>query len=284
MRAVISVVFLIFLVLSVTSCSSRQLGYRYAETLISWQAGRFVDLTDEQDAVLREETNLFLQWHAEQHMPHYHQLLSELATDIRATTISPERIDYFQKHMEGYWLEIRQQLIAPSVRLLSMLDDEQVAQLLTKLTENREERAEEAVEATNKDQRQERVLRSLRRYAGRPSAEQQQIVATWHAETPDVQTDWIAYQGRWQDAFTEALAARHSTDFAKQLSDLFLHPEQFRGAAMAATLEDSNQASKAMLIELHNSLSNRQTTRVWQRITRLQRDLAAMAKQRDVEL
>lgn len=284
MRAVISVVFLIFLVLSITSCSSRQLGYRYAETLISWQAGRFVDLTDEQDAVLREETNLFLQWHAEQHMPQYHQLLSELATDIRATTISLERINYFQKHVEGYWLEIRQQLITPSVRLLSMLNDEQVAQLLTKMTENREERAEEAVEATSKGQRQERVLRSLRRYAGRPSAEQQQIVATWHAETADVQSDWIAYQGRWQDAFAEALAARHSADFATQLSDLFLHPEQFRGAAMAATLEDSNQASKAMLIELHNSLSNRQTTRVWQRVTRLQRDLAAMAKQRDVEL
>ena len=284
MRAVISVVFLIFLVLSITSCSSRQLGYRYAETLISWQAGRFVDLTDEQDAVLREETNRFLQWHAEQHMPQYHQLLSELATDIRGTTISPERINYFQKHMEGYWLEIRQQLIAPSVRLLSMLDDEQVAQLLTKMTENREERAEEAATASENGAREERVIRSLRRYAGRPTADQQQIVSTWHAETPDVQTDWIAYQARWQDAFAEVLAIRHSSDFATQLSDLFLHPEQFRGAAMAATLDDSNQASKAMLIALHGSLSNRQTTRVWQRVTRLQRDLAAMAKQRDVEI
>ena len=284
MRAVISVVFLIFLVLSITSCSSRQLGYRYAETLISWQAGRFVDLTDEQDTILREETNRFLQWHAEQHMPQYHQLLSELATDIRGTTISPERINYFQKHMEGYWLEIRQQLIAPSVRLLSMLDDEQVAQLLTKMTENREERAEEAAAASENGAREERVIRSLRRYAGRPTADQQQIVSTWHAETPDVQTDWIAYQARWQDAFAEVLAIRHSSDFATQLSDLFLHPEQFRGAAMAATLDDSNQASKAMLIALHGSLSNRQTTRVWQRVTRLQRDLAAMAKQRDVEI
>ena len=284
MRAVISVVFLIFLVLSITSCSSRQLGYRYAETLISWQAGRFVDLTDEQDTILREETNRFLQWHAEQHMPQYHQLLSELATDIRGTTISPERINYFQKHMEGYWLEIRQQLIAPSVRLLSMLDDEQVAQLLTKMTENREERAEEAAAASENGAREERVIRSLRRYAGRPTAEQQQIVSTWHAETPDVQTDWIAYQARWQDAFAEVLAIRHSSDFATQLSDLFLHPEQFRGAVMAATLDDSNQASKAMLIALHGSLSNRQTTRVWQRVTRLQRDLAAMAKQRDVEI
>lgn len=284
MRALIAVFFLITLVLSITSCSSRQLGYRYAETLISWQAGRFVDLTDEQNAVLREETNRFLQWHAEQHMPQYHRLLSELSTDIRSSTITPERINYFQEHIEGYWLEIRQQLIAPSVRLLSMLDDEQVTHLLAKMAETREDRAEEAAEAAQSGERQERVLRSLRRYAGRPTADQQQIVATWHAETPDVQTDWIAYQARWHDAFADALAARHSADFATQLSDLFIHPEQFRGAAMAATLEDSNQASKEMLIALHGSLSNRQTTRVWQRVTRLQRDLAAMAKQRNVEI
>ena len=284
MRALISVVFLIFIVLSITSCSGRQLGYRYAETLISWQAGRFVDLTDEQDTILREETNRFLQWHAEQHMPQYHQLLSELATDIRGAAISPERINHFQKDMEAYWLEIRQQLIVPSVRLFSMLDDEQVAQLLTKMTENREERAEEALEAKNNGQREERVLRSLRRYAGRPTAEQQRIVSNWHAETPDLQFDWIAYQARWQDAFADALAIRHHSDFATQLSDLFLHPEQFRGDAMVATLNDSNQASIAMLVTLHGSLSNRQTTRVWQRVTQLQRDLAAMAKQRDVEI
>lgn len=284
MRAVISVIFLIILVLSISSCSSRQLGYRYAETLISWQAGRFVDLTDEQDTLLREETNRFLQWHAEHHMPQYHRLLSELATDIRGTTITPERINYFQQQLEFFWLEIRQQLLTPSARLLTTLDDDQVAELLEKMTENREERMEEAAAAMKNGQRQERVLRSVRRYAGRPNSEQEQIVATWHAETPDTQNDWLAYQARWQEAFAEVLAERHSIDFQAQLTNLFIHPEQFRGSAMVESVAHTNQASKEMLIALHNSLSNRQTTRVWQRVTRLQRDLAAMAKQRDVDI
>lgn len=279
-----SVIFLCVLLLA--SCSTRQLGYRYAETFISWQANRYVDLTREQDTLLREQANQFLQWHAEQHFPAYYQLLDEIAVTVRRNELSAADVDAYSAVVAQYWLEIRQQLIAPSVMLLGSLSDAQVTQLLEKMKETMTEREEEwqQAQAKQEDSRAERTLQTLRNYIGRPSREQQRMVTQWAEQVPDTRGDWLAYQQRWQAAFASALHDRHSDTFATTLADLYLHPEQFRDPQMQQDVATMNDQGIQLLLALQASLSDRQTTRLWQRLTRLQRDIAGMARQRDVNV
>ncbi|EGN75776.1 hypothetical protein A28LD_0826 [Idiomarina sp. A28L] len=280
--------------LMISSCSSRQLGYRYAETLISWQAGNYVSLTDQQDAILREETDKFLQWHAETQMPNYHQLLNDIYRLLQTPEIEPEAIAGYSDEMLVYWQEIRAQLIAPSIRLLQSLDDEQVSELLANMQNRLDEQHErlqnaEAEIAEGNDmypqqRRASRFIDSFRNYGGRPNNTQEEKINDWSMQAPIVNRQWYAYQQDWHNAFASALEQRNSNDFAEILADLFMNPEQFRSAEMNEKLAISNEKSLLLMVKLHESLTNRQRTRLTRQVDRLRRDFRGMMEQRNVEL
>lgn len=294
MRALSIILISCLTMLMLTSCSSRQLGYRYAETLISWQAGNYVSLTDEQTALLREETDKFLQWHAETQMPGYHQLLNDIYRLLQTPEIEAETIAGYSDEMALYWQQIREQLIAPSVRLLQSLSDEQVIELLANMQERLDEQKERLqnaqVEIANgndtypNERRASRFIDSFQNYGGRPNTSQKQKITNWSMQAPVVNEQWYTYQLDWHNAFASALEQRESNDFTDLITDLYLHPEQFRSSEMNEKLALSNEESLLLMVGLHSSLTDRQRNRLTRQVDRLRRDLRGMMKQRNVEL
>ncbi len=293
MRSFVLSLLIVFAVILLTSCSSRQLGYRYAETLVSWQAGNYVSLNEAQDALLREETEQFLQWHAQTHMPKYHQLLTDVSQLLHAPELTTDILIEKQEIIANYWYEIRLQLIAPSVRLLKTLDDDQVAELIENLQarlEKQQDRLEESgmeIAGGNENypqqRRADRFMDSFRSYAGKPNDEQTQRIMDWSMQAPIVNKQWYRYQQQWHEAFVRILENRHDDNFSQVLQDLYLEPEQFRGADMNAQLEITEQASLALMVALHESLSIQQRSKLARRIDKLRRDIRGMMKQRNVE-
>lgn len=294
MRSISFLLFICLITLALSSCSSRQLGYRYAETLISWQAGNYVSLTDEQDEILREETDKFLQWHAETQMPDYHQLLNDMYRLLQAPEITSETIESYSDDIAAHWLQIREQLVEPSIRLLQSFDDDQVSELLSNMQERLDDQAErlQNVESEVADgnltfaneRRAERFIDSFRSYAGRPNRSQEERINAWSEQAPVVNQQWYDYQQQWHNAFASALENRNDIGFAEQLHDLYTNPEQFRSADMNEKLAISNTESVALIVDLHESLTDRQRNRLTRRIDRLRRDIRGMMNQRDVEL
>ncbi|RUO22414.1 hypothetical protein CWE08_04330 [Aliidiomarina iranensis] len=294
MRTATNLLIIILLSLLLTSCSSRQLGYRYAETLISWQAGNYVSLTDSQDELLRAESQRFLQWHAEQHMPQYYATLSDIYRQLQRSEMGAEDLANYSEELATFWVQIRNELIPPSVALLQSLDDEQVAELLGNMQERLQEQEEELAQVDAEiaagnasyaqERRAERFLNSFRDYAGRPSSEQEALIQEWSLQTSSLDAQWYAYQVAWHEAFVAALEQRKSSDFAVILGDIYLNPEQFRSAEMQENLALNRTRTVQLMVALEQSLSPRQRERILRRVDRLRRDLRGMMKQREVSV
>ena len=60
---------------SVSACSSTQFLYNRIDTLIAWYVDDYVTLSREQDKVLRQQLDAFHDWHRQQELPFYIDLL-----------------------------------------------------------------------------------------------------------------------------------------------------------------------------------------------------------------
>ncbi|TRW49715.1 hypothetical protein FM042_02335 [Aliidiomarina halalkaliphila] len=285
MRWIMAMVCIALILGSLSACSSRQLGYRYAEQLVSWQAGRIVSLTSEQRQQLRSETDALLQWHAETQLPEYMLALNRLYRDANSKTINTEDLEYYEERLYRFWLDLRKALVAPSVRLLSKLSDNQVEELLSYMQERQEKRIEERSERDAEEriaQHEERLLKQIRDNMGRPTAQQQALIQAWATEVPETSQLWFEYNQRWSNAFAEALTYRHDEEaFAQRIERLWVQPEQFRSDDMVAVLMEHRAVTMELMVKIHGSMTDRQRQRLMRTIDGFRRDVIGMMRQRD---
>lgn len=283
-RVVSYLVILTCVIFVMSACSSRQLGYRYAEQLISWQVGRYVTLDSEQRTLLREELDSFLQWHAENEMPEYLLALHHIYRDANRSEITEDDLYHHAQMMGKFWLSARTALVQPSIRLLSTLTDDQVDELFSAIEERRQERREEARERTQEDiyeMRQDSMESQVRDFMGRPNRGQRELIGAWSRQLKSVGPMWTEYNDRWFEEFRAAMDARHDTErFAQRIEALWVEPEVLRNPEMDPILQANTEATMAMMVQLHGSMTDRQRQRLMRNIDGYRRDIMGMMRQR----
>ena len=82
------------LALLLAGCSATELAYNNADTLIRWQAGRYLDLKNPQAEEFNARLAAFLVWHRSTALPQYARLASEAGARLEraaATELSAAR-------------------------------------------------------------------------------------------------------------------------------------------------------------------------------------------------
>ncbi|MCC5855094.1 MAG: hypothetical protein JJU10_05330 [Idiomarina sp.] len=284
MRALQWLIILV-LIFSTASCS-RQLGYRFADTLVSWQLARYMDLDREQRRAVRGEVDKLIQWHAESELPKYHQLLSDVRFAIERDTIDANFLENLAEKLPSYWFDLRDAVLEPVLRLTPMLNDEQMAQLLENLMESLDEQREE-YRNRDAEERIERRLtpfeRQFRNIAGRPTNEQSEIMLKLATETPDVNELWFDYRERWLVVLRETLVERDNPEVLRAgMTLLISNPESLRPDALQQHMDANQQGTIDALVFLYASLTDRQRRSVLRNIEGYQRDIRSMMRQRNV--
>lgn len=283
-RVISYVLMLSCVVLILSACSSRQLGYRYAEQLISWQVGRYVTLDSEQRSLLREEVDGFLQWHAETEMPEYLLALHQLYRDANRSEITEDDLYHHAQQMGAFWLSARTALVQPSIRLLSTLNDDQVDELFTAIEERRQERRDEARERSQDEiyeMRQNSMEGQVREFMGRPNRGQRDLISAWSRQLESVGPMWTEYNDRWFAEFQIAMDERGDTElFAQRIEALWVEPEALRSPEMDPILQANTEVTMAMMVQLHGSMTDRQRQRLMRNIDGYRRDIMGMMRQR----
>lgn len=276
---------LVLVVLSLAACA-RTFGYRFADTYLMWQTRSYVTLDRTQRSELRDNINALLQWHAEQEMPHYDQLLINLQDDIASQSLDDSRYNVYQQHIESRWLAVREAVLPVALELLPQLSDEQVAQLIESLAERIQERAdtfaEQGVEA-RREEGAESYHKQLKKWFGEVTAEQEAFIASWSDDMPDMTEHWIEYRVRWAEAFRHALTQRDDKDaFAAALTPLFLAPETLRPQALQAQVAKTDVVGRQSILHIAATLNDNQRQHFIAELDSLRSDLASMAATRDV--
>jgi len=257
--------FLLIAMLGLTACGSVKLAYNYAPSLLQYQLDSYLDLTDDQEALLTEELVAFQAWHRERALPEYAATLRQWANklDEPHTFTVPEILEK-QKMFEEDLLVIGQRSALHLAPLVLTLTPEQRKQLSEEFEASNEEYAEENLGDSSQslEERKERFMERYERWLGTLTDNQTQTLDDWLAKQPDTATLWGQERVARQQALLEILAQAQDSPSAEQaavaLHDYFQSLSRYRVTALQAQREPRLLALAGLTVSLLNQMTDRQ--------------------------
>jgi hypothetical protein len=267
--------------LAVAGCSGLKFGYNRLDWIASWQLGRFVDLDPEQEKLFGQRFKAFWSWHRTTQLSLYVKDLRELAGRVDRPLAAAEVEQYLQLSQDHAG-RVLQEIVPDTARVLQTFDDDQVEELLANMAERRTERAEESAGLTAeevREQAQKEMVKSLKRWIGPLSREQERRIRDWSSERQYAGTVWQQYQEAWAAAFTQTLAHRREPDFPQRLSALFDNARVPYSEDMEKVQQHNRRAWIGLMADLSASLDARQRAHLRARLDHLAADLEELAAQ-----
>jgi hypothetical protein len=210
-------------VLILTGCTS--FAYKRLDWLIPWYIEGYVDLTSEQRKILRKKLATPLDWHREEELANYIDILNQIETDLDGD-VTADTVRRWADEIFDAAARVQRSLLVVSLEFGTQISDEQVEEFVVSLWERQEEMEEFSArsDAEYADDDYDSLVETLERFLGRLNKEQKAILR--EASTKLVRFDkaWLD-EGRawlkkmenllqreagWQEAIMQAYDARAS--------------------------------------------------------------------------
>jgi hypothetical protein len=210
-------------VLILTGCTS--FAYKRLDWLIHWYIEGYVDLTSEQRKILRKKLATPLDWHREEELANYIDILNQIETDLDGD-VTADTVRRWADEIFDAAARVQRSLLVVSLEFGTQISDEQVEEFVVSLWERQEEMEEFSArsDAEYADDDYDSLVETLERFLGRLNKEQKAILR--EASTKLVRFDkaWLD-EGRawlkkmenllqreagWQEAIMQAYDARAS--------------------------------------------------------------------------
>lgn len=267
------------LALLLAGCSATELAYNNADTLIRWQAGRYLDLQNSQAEEFNARLATFLVWHRSAALPQYARLAGEAGARL-------ERGASLADMVWGYDA-IRQQAREGLRRagvdtgdFLDRLTPAQIENLERRFAEDNVKFAREWLEGTAEQQRARRLKRlthTLEDWLGELSDAQRERVRQFNEAAP-LNGEMRDRERRRRQA--ELLAMLRAKESARRLADWAAEWDRGREPAFARANREFTDGLLAMLADVERTLSPRQRTVAVARLREHARDFQLLAAAR----
>jgi len=248
----------------IVGCTAN-LGYKFADTLVEWKIKDYVDLTSEQKNLLSEKVDEMHRWHAQTQLPLYRSELKKLRDKVDKQTLKKKDISDFEDRLWTFWDNVLVRAEAEA-GLLATLSLKQRQQLISRLEEAQEERYQRFQDA----QEENLILRRLDRISeveedlediiGFLTKEQDKLLRTWVADSPELREQWLSYRSNWLGEFEKALLKQPLDE--SRVSSLILDPQQLRSNELKQKADEKSQLRKAFLWDMYQSLTEEQRRKV----------------------
>lgn len=269
---------LLLLALLVGGCSVK-FAYNNADRLLRWQVSEYVDLDREQKALLSARLDEFMTWHRRTQLPEYADqmyLWSQQLTD----QVTPDQIAgiFEQIMLWGERMEDRGLPIAAEI--MAGLSDDQVARLAPRLELSNVEIAEPEFGVTEEEAQQSWAREfedAMERFTGRLDIRQRNYIQRRAGAYQPERVLWAEYRRRWQADLLSLLDQRHSDEFAAAFSELSRAREDYYGEQYTRVSEENIELSREVAAYVLSNLSQRQSDRLQDSLTKLADDFAELA-------
>lgn len=264
--------------LTLSGCST-SFSYRFADTFLEWQLGKYVKLSGALEDDVSASIDALHQWHGQTQMPRYRDFLDRLIADIQKDQLSREDLYVHSFQVFDFWHSVRRQIEPLAQEYLPRLTLEQQAMLIERLNERLDEKREENEEAlANPETQLEELYEAAEEWIGELTAEQRRLLQDAHAASEQDDSEWIAYQQRWLTVFTETVVRPNAADFEAQVRMLMTAPEQLQSDALTEQREASRENGMTLLIAMHQSLTPKQKRHLLDKLQDYRDTVAAIAE------
>lgn len=262
----------------IAGCSATRLIYNQADWLVVWYLNGYFSLSDEQRDDLREIVDRQLSWHRRSQLPKYAEFCRELDQQWPQGA-SIQLIERRFDQLIEYWDALFEHAMPDIARFLMSLTDEQIDEFLRRVEENNQELLEEYSGETFEQrvkQRQKAIIKMSERFVGRLNADQKGVVRQYTNNLHDNSEEWIKGRRIWQIRFSELIRSRPD-DFAEQLADLMLDPNQVDNPEYRERVAENKQLIFDMCEVLLVQLTDKQRKTLSKRLNRYARDFELLA-------
>lgn len=269
---------LVLLVLLVGGCSVK-FAYNNADRLLRWQVSEYIDLDREQKAVLSARIDEFMTWHRRTQLPEYADqmyLWSQQLTD----QVTPEQIAGIFEQMLQWGERMEDRGLPIAVEIMAGLSDDQVAELGPRLELSNAEIAEPEFGLSEEEAQQSWAREfedAMERFTGRLDIRQRDYIQRKAAGYQPERVLWAEYRRRWQADLLSLLDQRQSDQFAAAFSELSRAREDYYGDKYTRVSEENIELSREVAAYVLSNLSQRQSDRLQDSLTKLGDDFAELA-------
>lgn len=215
---------LLLLASSLLASCTATFTYNQLDWLIPWYVDGYVDLTRDQKRLLKGQLTPVLQWHRDEELLSYIDILNQIESDL-AAPVSAAQVRGWIDEAFTAGQRVEETMMTVALNFGATLSDAQIQEFVDSLWEEQEEYEADFLERDdleNIEDNLENLEDFLRRFIGRPSPAQQKRLklaaesmqrfdAAWLAEREDWLTTLellLQRQPGWQDALRAAHARR----------------------------------------------------------------------------
>jgi hypothetical protein len=241
----------------------------------------YFDLDRTQEEQARQMIGRTISWHRETQLPRYATLMRTILGGITPPVEPAFLADRYAEVVE-LWDDLLRRIAPDFAALLQSLSDEQVSDLFANLAdENRE--LEKDYSGMSREERRAKqdkaVIKAFKRFTGRLSPEQEELVRTRTARFHDLSADWLRRRAAWQMEFRVLMAGRTADPlFAERITDLLLDPNQFDSPGYRKLVLENQQSSFGLVAAVLNTLSPKQSGHLRKNLTTYAEDFDALIR------
>ena len=251
-------------VLCLGACSGTTFVYNRLDTILPWYVDDYVELNATQERQLEEILRPFLDWHRQQELPRYVELLNQVDSSLDHE-VTPTDLANIYDEMQVAWLRLEQESLDGLLELGASLSDAQVQEFLAYMRERQDEYEEEYLTRSGSEYREEiydNFADTLEDYLGRLTGEQKERMRQAVAEFERADEVWLQERAAsierlavilqrepgWQERVREAVKRRGET-VSPRYQEVYQHNLDAVFAAVAGVLNSRSERQDRYLRE-----------------------------------
>lgn len=194
--------------LLVVACSSLQLGYNHADTLLSYTVDSYLDLDEAQERLARERIVQLHRWHRNAELPQLAQVLQAAQQQLKDGQLSADDVLALQQALYARVAAVGRRAAPDLAQLALMLRPEQLDRMAEKLQSDTSKARRALVRFAGKESQEDRIERyidSAEEWLGRLSTSQRELIRDSFSSRAEAQGWWLDERERRQQALLAVL-------------------------------------------------------------------------------
>ena len=267
------------LILTVVSgCSANRFLYNRLDTFVNWWIDDYVALSVEQQVAFDAGLSSVLQWHRYDELPRYKTIIEESLVALEGGVTLAEA-ELIADDIDQAVVRLQEQMLELLLDVGDSLTDEQVTEFLSTIDEDQATYREKRLSRSD-DKYFEDSADSLedlvKRLLGRLSRDQKQLIKSTSRKLTRLDGLWHADREKW-GASLRAILEQRSEGWRGDIVGLVEDREAERIPDYVAAIDRNGEIILALLVDVINSRSERQDSRLRDFLTDLAEDIDALS-------
>lgn len=276
-RKLLAVVLLTLLVAGCTMSFT----YNHLDWLIPWYVDDYVDLSRQQRQLLQGQLGPVLQWHREEELERYLELLDRVEADL-AGEVSAAQVRSWADEIIAAVERVEENMVSVALEFGATLSDEQLAEFMESVWEEHREYEEDFLARSDKEyveENAENLEEFLERFTGRLNDEQEAILLQAAESLQRFDAIWVEDHEKWLNTLGPLLQRKPGWENA--IREAYANRTRQRSTQYTELLEYNMEVVSQAIADVLNRLNDKQRKHLDNEIEDLRTLVQRLLEQRE---